>query len=176
MWFHRLAPSVLLLVSACAGPMDRETVRDEMEPYIAACSQRHGYSPSDADRLGPHEIAPSEREWRSCIYRGIEQIVIPKTHATQNFRDLIDADRRYTDDVAAGRITRAQRRQRLELMLDRALGREAELDKEVTLTKLGDAAQTQSIYSSPTDTYGAFSAQDAAIRNSGLRTVRGALR
>jgi hypothetical protein len=181
-----MQPDKLMLVglaalAACTqAPVDRETARDDMQPYLAECSQKHGYTPSQSDTLGPNQLGAGEREWRGCVYRGIETIVIPKAREPENFRTLISTDQRLTNDIAAGTATRAQRRQRIEAVLDRALDREAELEKEANLAAL---QRTQSMtstpatgYASSSDAMRAYSAQEAAIRNSRVTTVRGALR
>lgn len=133
----RTAPRLWLLLawllaslSACAPSGDLAAAGDDMRTYLDGCTRAFGYAPADSDRLGAHELAPREREWRSCAYRGIEQIVMPAARAPGSFRTLIDTDRRLTDEVAAGTLTRAERRQRLEGLLDQALAREVELERE----------------------------------------------
>jgi hypothetical protein len=176
----KLALVLLVALTACAeSKMDRETVRDDMQPYLAECSQKHGYSPSQSDTLGPNQLGAGEREWRSCAYRGIESIVIPKVREPDNFRTLISTDQRLTNDIAAGSTTRAQRRQRIETQLDRALDREAELEKEANMAAL---QRSQSMTSTSATGYAAsdpmraVSAQEAALRNVRMSSVRGALR
>jgi hypothetical protein len=172
---------LLAALTACTQtPVDREAVRDDMQPYLAECSQKHGYAPSQSDALGPNQLGAGEREWRGCVYRGIEAIVIPKAREPENFRTLISTDQRLTNDIAAGSTTRTQRRQRIEALLDRAVDREAELEKEANLAALqrtqGLTSTSAAGYPAAPDAMRAFSAQEAAIRNSRVTTVRGALR
>ena len=177
----KLVLVVLAALTACTQtPVDRETVRDDMQPYLAECSQKHGYAPSQSDALGPNQLGASEREWRGCAYRGIETIVIPKAREPENFRTLISTDQRLTNDIAAGTTTRAQRRQRIEAVLDRALDREAELEKEANLAAL---QRTQSMsstsatgYAAASDPMRTFNAQESALRNMRIASVRGGLR
>lgn len=108
-----LAAAVCGLLMACAAPTVPEA-RAMLDRHVHACSERHGYAPGRVEGTGPHEILPGERAWRECVYSGIETLVIPHTGTPERYRALILEDRRMTEAVEAGRLTRAERRRRLD--------------------------------------------------------------
>jgi hypothetical protein len=80
-----------------------------LEDDLKACTARHGYDPAQTGSLGPHQLAPTERAWRDCVYAGVEKHVIPQAFAPDAYRRLVARDKELTDQVAAGKITRADR-------------------------------------------------------------------
>jgi hypothetical protein len=102
--------ALALLVTGCAtsGPGSARGLAP-LDESMKACTARHGYDPAQAGALGPHELAASERAWRACVYAGVEAHVIPQAFAPDAYRRLIARDRELSDQVAAGKITRAYR-------------------------------------------------------------------
>jgi hypothetical protein len=89
----------------------------QLDDYLKQCTTTHGYDPEAAADLGPHVLGAGEREWRECVYRGLERHLIPKTQSPEVYRKAIEEDREMTASVAAGKMTRAQRRTQIEALL-----------------------------------------------------------
>lgn len=130
-------------LAACASGQpageDRSRLRGRIEGDMKQCTQRTGYDPGAAVGLGPNALGPGEREWRGCVYQAIERHVIPKAFAPNAYRELIAADREMTDRVAAGQMTRAERRASL-------MARVQEIDRQEQADAgrvLQDAAQRE---------------------------------
>lgn len=85
-----------------------------LQARITDCSRQHGYDPATAGGLGPHELGTGERAWRECVYAAIEDTLARHSTIPEAYQRLVDEDRRMTNDVEAGTLTRAERRQRLE--------------------------------------------------------------
>jgi hypothetical protein len=144
-----------------------DLTRIELQAHLADCTRQHGYAPDQSDALEPHALAPGEREWRACAYRAIEEVVIPRARAPENFRTLIAADRRLTDDVAAGNTARSERRQRILAMLDRAMVHESDIERTAWMQPW---PQSPAYYSTG-------SADNAlSVHHNILATMRGGLR
>jgi hypothetical protein len=116
--------AALALAAACGAPSSskstREIViaREQLEDHIALCGKRYGYDPKADSKLGTTGLAPGEREWRECAYQGIEKYLIPRTLSPDVYRRAITEDRKLTEELAQGEITRAQRQARVQQMLD----------------------------------------------------------
>lgn len=128
MMTKRLMLSVLcLLIAGCAGSVEP---RQELEGYLKGCTATHGYDPEAAASLGPHELGTGELQWRECAYRKVEMDLIPKVFAKDLYRRLIAEDREMTARVAAGQLTRAERRARIQAALGEIYRvEEAEIEK-----------------------------------------------
>jgi hypothetical protein len=100
-----------------AGTRDMVTAREQLDDYMAQCTKRYGYDPEAASQLGSHVLGPREREWRRCVYQGIEKYVIPRTLSPDVYRRAIAEDSQMTEAVANGEMTRAQRQARVQQML-----------------------------------------------------------
>ena len=119
------------LVSGCATSESGSTkVLAALDDDLKACTARHGYDPAQTASLGAHELAASERAWRACVYQGVEAHVIPKAFAPDAYRKLIARDRELTDQVAAGKITRADRGAALNAAFE-----EASRDEQAAITQ-----------------------------------------
>jgi hypothetical protein len=97
-----------------AGTREIVRAREQLDDYAAQCTARHGYDPEFASGLGPHALGAGEREWRECVYQGIEKFLIPKTLSPEAYRQAIAEDRKMTESVVSGGMTRAQRRERVQ--------------------------------------------------------------
>ena len=111
---------VAMLVAACAAttaPRDIVSARKELDAHLAQCTARHGYDPETASSLGPYSLGAGEREWRECVYQGVEKFLIPKSLSPEAYRRAIAEDRQMTASVAGGKMTRAQRGERVQEIL-----------------------------------------------------------
>jgi len=96
---------------------DIAKARKQNQAHVKQCTERHGYDPEKASSLGPHALGAGEREWRECVYEGIEKYLIPTTLSPEAYRKAIAEDREMTASVAAGKMTRAERRARVEAII-----------------------------------------------------------
>ena len=101
-----------------AGTREIVTARRQLDDHMAECSKRYGYDPEAGSRLGPNVLGPGEREWRGCVYEGIEKYLIPRTLSPEAYRRAITEDRKMTDAIAKGDMIRAQRQVRVQQMLE----------------------------------------------------------
>ncbi len=123
-----IATVVLALVaSACGAARDardsglsREmaAARRQLDDHMADCSKRYGYDPEAAAKLGPHVLGKGELEWRACVYQGIEKYMIPRTASPEIYRRAIAEDRKMTEAISKGTMTRAERRTRLRELVE----------------------------------------------------------
>lgn len=94
------------------------TARRQLDDHMAECTRRYGYDPEAGSKLGSNVLGPGEREWRDCVYQGIEKYVIPRTLSSDAYRQAIAEDRKMTEAIAKGDMTRAQRETRVKQMLE----------------------------------------------------------
>ena len=120
----RVVSAVLLAACGTASmskdaAVSREivTARRQLDDHMAACTKRYGYDPEAGSKNGANVLQPGEREWRDCVYQGIEKYLIPRTLSPDAYRQAIAEDRKMTDAIAKGDMTRAQRQARVQQML-----------------------------------------------------------
>jgi hypothetical protein len=94
------------------------TARRQLDDHMAECTKRYGYDPDAGSKLAANVLGPGEREWRGCVYQGIEKYLIPRTLSPDVYRRAIDEDRKMTEAIAKGEMTRAQRQARVQQMLE----------------------------------------------------------
>jgi hypothetical protein len=101
-----------------AGTREIVTARRQLDDHMTECTKRYGYDPEGGSKLGSNVLGPGEREWRGCVYQGIEKYLIAKTLSPDVYRRAIAADRKMTEAIATGEMTRAQRQIRVQQMLE----------------------------------------------------------
>ena len=97
-----------------------DTLVDGREKLVAAlkdCSGRYDYDP-EAAGLPENALAPNELEWRDCAYAAAREYTRVNTALAVDFTTLIDEDQRLTQAVAGGQMTRTERRQLLQPMIE----------------------------------------------------------
>jgi hypothetical protein len=94
------------------------TARRQLDDHMTECTKRYGYDPEAGAKLGSNVLGPGEREWRDCVYQGIEKYLIPRTLGPDVYRRAIAEDRKMTEAIATGEMTRAQRQIRVQQMLE----------------------------------------------------------
>ena len=115
-----LGAAALAVSVACATTpsQDIALARQDLDAYRAQCTARHGYDPEASSGLGPHVLGTGEREWRECVYQGVEKYLIPNTQTPEAYRKAIAEDREMTASIAGGKTTRAQRRARVQELIE----------------------------------------------------------
>lgn len=101
-----------------AGSREIVTARRQLDDHMAECTKRYGYDPDAGAKLGANVLGPGEREWRGCVYQGIEKYLIPRTLSPDIYRRAIADDRKMTEAIAKGQMTRAQRQARVQQILE----------------------------------------------------------
>ncbi|MGH7796931.1 MAG: hypothetical protein ACREQ2_18865 [Candidatus Binatia bacterium] len=101
-----------------SGTREIVTARRRLDDHMAQCTKRYGYDPEAGSKLGSNVLGPGEREWRGCVYQGIEKYLIPSTLSPDVYRRAIAEDRKMTEAIAKGEMTRAQRQARVQQMLE----------------------------------------------------------
>ena len=123
-----LAAAVLALAAGCtsgqttygAKSAQAEALRQARETLIADlrdCSARYDYNPNDPN-LPENALAPNELEWRQCAYDAANAYTAVNTPLALDFATLIDQDQQMTEQLAAGEITRTERRERLRVLIE----------------------------------------------------------
>jgi hypothetical protein len=117
----------LLVIVACgassgskdiAGTREIVRARGQLDDHMAECTKRYGYDPEAGSKLASNVLGPGEREWRGCVYQGIEKYLIPKTLSPDVYGRAVAEDRKMTEAVANGEMTRAQRQARVQQLLE----------------------------------------------------------
>ena len=101
-----------------AGTREIVTARRQLDDHMTECTKRYGYDPEAGSKLGSNVLGPGEREWRRCVYQGIEKYLIPRTLSPDVYRRAITEDRKMTGAIDSGEMTRAQRQIRVQQMLE----------------------------------------------------------
>ena len=101
-----------------AGTSEIVTARRQLDDHMTECTKRYGYDPEAGSKLGSSVLGAGEREWRGCVYQGIEKYLIARTLSPDVYRRAIAEDRKMTEAIATGEMTRAQRQIRVQQMLE----------------------------------------------------------
>lgn len=120
-----LVALTIVLLSPAAATLTPEEARAKLDAELAQCTQRFGFDPGARD-LPERALAPGERAWRECAYEGVKKHLTPNSTIPDVYLQLIDEDRTLTDQLDRGEITRAERRQRLDQLIDRIRSAERE--------------------------------------------------
>ncbi len=115
-----------VLLPHTAAAVSLEEARTRLDADLTQCTQRFGFDPAARD-LPERALAPGERAWRACAYDGVKKHMVPSSSIPGVYHQLIGEDRMLTDKLDRAEITRAERRQRLEQLIERI--RNTELEK-----------------------------------------------
>ena len=92
-------------------------LKTQLESYLSQCTQTFGLDPRKEPGLSENELAPNERDWLDCAYKGIERIMIPNSDFPGMYRDLIAEAKSLVDLMERGEVTRTQRRNRIQILI-----------------------------------------------------------
>ncbi len=112
--------TVILIVGAWSSgvaAISAEEAWEQLEAHLSACTEQFGYDPDQTQGIGPHELAPNEREWRDCVYQGVETIMIPNTQSPEIYQQVITEDRNMTEKIVSKQMTRTDRQERLDVLV-----------------------------------------------------------
>ncbi|MBI3708827.1 MAG: hypothetical protein HY246_14290 [Proteobacteria bacterium] len=131
---RRMGPTAIIAFAfaGCATSQPMETTTTRLNAAIEQCAASNKYELSSS--LGDEErrLAPNERPFRDCVYRGVEDHVIPLSAVPTLYRAIIVEDRAMTAQIDAGALTRGERRQRLEQLYQSIEQKEVEAQQEKT--------------------------------------------
>ncbi len=126
---RRISPRAIAVVFTCLLPClavaDAVDARlDELDAYLASCTQQFGYDSKASASFAEHEIAPGEAKWRDCAYDGIRKIMVPPSAVPSAYDTLIALDKIMTREIPGGKRSRAERKQRIGKMIDDIIAKE----------------------------------------------------
>ena len=121
-----------LLVAGVAGGLSACTSQgsssSSQSPLAAArqglvadlhqCTQTYGYDPQNASGVAENKLAPNELQWRQCGYDAVRKYSHSQPALTGQYEQLINEDITMTNAVQSGTMTRTQRRQRLQTLIE----------------------------------------------------------
>ncbi len=119
-----------LILGACASQstaMQPQKVVDlypMFERHVNDCSNTFNFDPREIKNVRENELAPGEIPWRECVYRGVEKFIIPDTALPSDYRQIVAEDRIMTNKIARGELTRTERRNRLEALIQSVKAKE----------------------------------------------------
>jgi len=126
---RRIGPRAIAVALAgllpCLAAADAVDARlDELDVYLASCTQQFGYDSKRSASFAEHEIAPGEAKWRDCAYDGIRKIMVPPSAVPAAYDTLIALDKIMTREIPGGKRSRAERKQRIGKMIDDIIAKE----------------------------------------------------
>lgn len=89
-----------------------------LEEQLALCTSLHGYDADTANQLGEDVIGAGELEWRECAYESLIQAMAKESPIEDAYQRLILEDRRLTNGIIAGEVTRTERQNQILTYLD----------------------------------------------------------
>ena len=93
---------------------------ENLKSSMDQCTARYGYDPDKAGELGERELGQGEEEWRSCLYVELRKLVVDPTGAVPKmYADLIAQDRRLTEAIKKGEVTRSERKQKNTALIEK---------------------------------------------------------
>ena len=120
--------AAFMLVGCASQPTKSDTKVVDIYPnfkrHMDGCSEKYGFDPTKTEAVGEDELAPSEAAWRECVYLGVEQYILPNTPVPTAYFRIVEEDRVMTDQISRGELSRAERRARLEELIDQAVSAE----------------------------------------------------
>ena len=111
-----LLVGMLFAGGGCAAQTASPSAADwqALDAKMGDCTRLHGYDPAAAEGIPQHQLGAGERAWRECVYDGIRMTLMQRSEVPEMYQQLIDEDRRMTDAVEQGSLSRQERRMRLE--------------------------------------------------------------
>jgi hypothetical protein len=89
----------------------------QLNAAIKLCTSKHGYDPASSQRLPRYHVSSNELKARACIYDAVQRIMVPASKNAALYTNLIAQDRALTKAVMQRRLTRSQRRARIQKLV-----------------------------------------------------------
>jgi len=92
--------------------------RQQLVADLGQCTKTFGYDPNNTTGVAENHLAPHEIEWRQCGYDAVRTYARNQPALAGQYEQLINEDITMTNAIQAGTMTRLQRRQRLEALIE----------------------------------------------------------
>jgi hypothetical protein len=116
--------------------------RQQLVADLGQCTQTFGYDPNKVAGVAENQLAPNELQWRQCGYDAVRKYAGYQPALTGQYEQLINEDITMTNAVQSGAMTRTQRRQRLEALIDQIKSAE---ESQVQAAASEQAQQTEQV-------------------------------
>lgn len=105
--------------SAAAPAQDLlAAARSQLVADLDQCTRSFGYDPKKAADIPENQLAPRELEWRQCGYDAVRRYSQFQPALTGRYEQLINEDISMTNAIQSGGMTRTQRRNRLDTLIE----------------------------------------------------------
>ena len=112
------APDVSRGTAPAPGASPQASMGHELDAQLRQCSRQHGFDPGAARDAPQNALAPGELPWRQCAYDAIRAHGRSDPALAPRYEQLIAEDITMTNSIQQGTMTRAQRRARLETLIE----------------------------------------------------------
>jgi len=92
--------------------------RDKLNADLKQCTVIHGYDPDKVAGVAETALAPNELEWRQCAYSAVRMYERYNPSLGGLYEQLIAEDMSMTAAIQQGTMTRSQRRERIDKLVD----------------------------------------------------------
>jgi len=93
-----------------AEPVLGQGMARKLFDLLPSCTAQHEYSVKSSEGLGDYELGVGELAWRSCVYDGIREQIVPNSVLPNLYESLIQNDSAMTDLIRKKVLTRKDRR------------------------------------------------------------------
>lgn len=117
----RLVPLLALGLTALAAQGVEESRPDAFQAFndgLARCSGLYGYTAAAGMKLGPYELGKGELDWRDCAYHVVRKTLMPGSRVPAIYEEAIKEDKAMTVAIQRQHMTRAERLEKLNDLLD----------------------------------------------------------
>jgi hypothetical protein len=122
----------------------RAQQRERLTASIRECTQRTGYDPNAGQRLAPYALGRNELEWRQCAYDAVRAYAQATPPLRGQYEQLIAEDASMTAAIQQRTMTRAQRRARIDTLVEQIRGSEEGLAAaEASATQADQSRRTE---------------------------------
>ncbi len=92
--------------------------RSQLVADLDQCTRTFGYDPKKAADIPENRLAPREIEWRQCGYDAVRSYAQIQPALMGRYEQLINEDISMTNAIQSGTMTRTQRRNRLDTLIE----------------------------------------------------------
>jgi len=127
---HAFMTITLLAISPLSTVLAADI--SDINGEVEKCSQIHDYDPNQQSQLGANELGKNERIFLECVYKGINETLMPKAMVPDDYKKLVSSHKQMTNAIEKGEITRQQRQARTTEILGQIKNNEtAETERRI---------------------------------------------
>lgn len=123
------------------GPL--AAARSQLVADLEQCTRSFGYDPKQATDIPENELAPRELEWRQCGYDAVRKYSQFQPALTGRYEQLINEDISMTNAIQSGAMTRTQRRNRLDALIEQIKAAEEDQNQANAKNKKAEDEQVR---------------------------------